>query len=202
MKNKIINKGTLIISVLVLALTLVTSSTVIAQDEGNDLEFQADLQQTQNEVAAPVPGGPGFVSIHSSAFDPQSNTYAYTSGFELFSSHYETAFFYADLNLPHGSIIKKVVFYYNDTNPNHQVSLRLYQKSFDGSANAELTFLVSSGSGGYGYAESPELAIDVDNQINSYNLLASFTTNPGSTVRLVGVRIDYGYPGYLPLINK
>jgi len=95
------------------------------------------------------------------------------------------------LLIPHGSEVKYLRIYYNDTNAG--TDLTAWLTRYDpGQTSTDLTSVASSGSGGYGTSLSAELVEVFDSGVN-YSLIAA-TNTTDATVQICGVRIAYYAP--------
>jgi len=155
-------------------------------------------------LGAPVPGGPGFVSVGGLAFRPliPSWPYSFTSG-RLYNSGNALEIFYAPVQLPHGATITQVVLYCVDKGVG-SVGLSLYSYPLDEPSNlTEMIQMTTTGA-----ILDPQTLIGnifpggnvIDNQSNFYIVHLGLT--PGTNYSVGGVRIDYNYPINLPLIMK
>ena len=153
-------------------------------------------------LGAPIPGGPGFVSVGSFEFKPvvPSLPYSYISN-RLYST--TGGLFLAPVYLPHGATITQVVLYYVDSGPADIVVLllsipfddpavpnKIVEMKPTGANSVQRTLIVNT---------FPNGSI-IDNQSNFYVL--SMVLQAGDNYQIAGVRIDYSYPINLPLIMK
>ncbi len=156
-------------------------------------------------LGAPVPGGPGFVSVGALAFKPliPTWTYSYTASNRLYNNGGTLEIFYAPVQLPHGAIITQLVLYFVDKGVS-SISVSLVSYPLDEPSN--LTEMISMET--TGALIDPQTLIGnifphgnvIDNQSNSY--IVSLGLSPGPNYSVGGVRIDYNYPINLPLIMK
>jgi hypothetical protein len=163
-----------------------------------------EMLSAQQSFGAPVPGGPGFVSIGAYEFKPysQSIDYDYTGG-RLYNKAATTEVFLAPVHLPHGAIVSQVVLYYVDNGP---LDIRVYfwATPLDSpSAEIKLVDVTTSGAS----ADPKTLIITnfpngngIDNQSNAY--MISLDLPSGSSYRIGGARIDYAFPVNLPAVMK
>jgi hypothetical protein len=161
------------------------------------------LNPTQS-MGAPVPGGPGFVSIGSYEFKPlsPSATYTFTGG-RLSNTTGVTEVFLAPVHLPHGATITQLILYFVDPGP-EDIRVYLWSNPLDNpSADTAIVDVTSSG-----VSPDPRILIAntfpngnvIDNQSNFYTV--SLDLPSGTAYRIGGVRIDYSFPINLPLIMK
>ncbi len=109
----------LAVLVLVIILSGSTGTFALAQVSGGEQTFNilAD-SSTTTSPQAPVPGGPGFVMIPSAAFQPSSSDTKYANFITLQTDITSpTTDYVAPVSLPHGARIKRLIYYYLDTDP-------------------------------------------------------------------------------------
>jgi hypothetical protein len=190
-------KPVLVLFAVVLLSTLAAGSTVTAK------EGAFNTGAIPAVIPDPVPGGPGFISVSTYGFKPYdpawtlgySNTWMYNNGTE--GANYITS-----VNLPHGAILTKVVFFYYDTVPGGGMDYYLQSVNmFDGSLT-EVAGGSSNGSDGFGYVEIPIYEPLIDNQLYSYVIEADFPGGFGTNLSLINIRIDYGYSSFLANVQK
>ena len=154
---------------------------------------------------APVPGGPGFVSVSPLAFKPllPGWPYSYTASNRFYNSGDALYLFYAPVQLPHGAIITQLVLYFVDKGVG-SISVSLVSHPLDEPSNpTQMISMVTTGA-----ILDPQTLIGnifpggnvIDNQSNFYIVHLGLT--PGTNYSVGGVRIDYNYPINLPLIMK
>lgn len=154
-------------------------------------------------AAAPVPGGPGFVSLGAFAFTgwPTDLEYHY-SGVRLMNSDVSAHFYEASVQLPHGVTITKFLVFYYDNSATYNFTASLLRASLDqeyGTGIAGMSSYDSSAS--VRYMESTTISYPVvDNQ--SYQYFIQLEMPPTLDVGLVSVRIDYQYSSALPRVVK
>lgn len=204
MNHKNYYKGLSILSILIMTMLLATSSVAIAQNEEADLEQLLGSQQLQGEITVEIPGGPGFVSTSGFAFYPRSGSglVEYTIQGLMYNPMPTTSqVFMAPVNLPNGAIVTKVVIYYYDESSD---DMNVYLTRVPLVSGIEImATVVSSGNSGYGWAQTEVITNQViDLQNYAYYLFVYLTGGNDTLLSLSGVRVDYGYPSYLPLINK
>lgn len=196
-----------IMAVLVLlSLTLVLSSAGIVGAQTNVPENGIIEDATQQGVVpqggGPVPGGPGFVALSPFDFQPRFSTYAYSYGLGLTNTSGVTEFFYAPVQLPQNAVVNKMVLYFVDNSATDNITATLFYLPYLAEAGYPMTSAVSNNQlTTPQYLEATSITTpQVNNSINSY--LVSVTLHPTPDVRLLGVRIDYGFPTSLPVIIR
>jgi hypothetical protein len=162
------------------------------------------LSPFQQAIGAPVPGGPGFISIGNVSFQPHpaSVQYGFING-RLYNNNGSPASFVAPLPLPHGATITQFVLYFVDNDSANNISAWIGAVDLDASTVTVMCSITTSGA-----SPDPRIAVTntitdgqvVGNQSNYYAV--SILLPPGATSQLSGVRIDYKYPINLPLIMK
>lgn len=196
--------------VLVLAIVLILVSTGLpvgaqSQPEGGTTNPGDGQVLEGSGINAVVPGGPGSVMIHPTAFIPISSTgeWSFGSGGYLYNPGSLLSYYEAAVNLPSGaSITKFVLYYYDDSTSDLWAVLAKYD--VDTNQTSVLANVDSTGASAdnrtieYSLVPPPV----VDNQSNAYWLEVSLPGNEGSNLEIRGIRIDYSYPVSLPLINK
>ncbi|MDH4209795.1 MAG: hypothetical protein OEV76_13035 [Anaerolineae bacterium] len=155
-------------------------------------------------LAAAVPGGPGFVTQSGYLFKPVDPSYKwdYTRKGELYNPGDTAAGYAAPLSLPHGATVTKVVVWYYDI-LEANLTVTLERAHLDNNTYDTMASVASSGTAGYGYGEDESIDYaEIDLQSYAYY---AYLTMPGlgsSDFTLVGIRVDYEYPGYVPLAMK
>lgn len=200
------------IFVIVLAIGLIFTSVglpVVAQEGiegGTTTTGEGQALQGAGTNAA-VPGGPGFIMIHPTAFVPINSTREYSfsvGGGALFNpgssySHYEAA-----VNLPDGAKITKVVVYYLDNSSTQNLLAILASVSMDTPDIFNMAYLTTAGADinnrvGIDTTITPDT---INNQSYAYWLEVGIPGGQSTSLMIRGIRIDYSYPVSLPLINK
>jgi len=155
-----------------------------------------------------VPGGPGFVSIAGVTFTPVNDytTFFSDPGFELYNpSTTDYGIYIAPVSLPQGATVTKfVIYYYDDVSEPDHVQGYLSRKPLAGGGFDYLGGAISDDvTSGYSNRRDETISFEViDLQSYAYFVHVYIPDGQGDSLRLVGVRIDYDYPGYLPLVNK
>ena len=168
------------------------------------LTIMGILFATSSElVGAPVPGGPGFLSIGSYEFKPfpPDTLFAFQNS-RLYYTGGGAGVFFAPAHLPHGATITQLVLYFVD---NGTSGIEVYFTAYplDSSVPALMVNMATS-------EASPDLRTlaantfpngdVIDNQSTFYFIIIRLP--PGSNYQVAGVRIDYKFPISLPLIMK
>ncbi len=169
-----------------------------------DRQLQSHPEGTINAV---VPGGPGFVSVAGPVFTPRSNWFKSDSSWGYLCDTGETTFdgqYVAPIPLPHGATVTKFVVYYFDASDGKNLDAQLIRRPSDTKDLNTMARVVSS-SNSYDYTYGSDDSIEfasVDNQSNSYFAEVKLPAEVGYNVCLIGVRVDYTFPGYLPCVTK
>jgi hypothetical protein len=196
MNKNIVVKSLVFVVAVILTAALISGSGVAAQ-EGVGESGELEPVTTYGVVE----GGPGFISIGGHNFVPESNNVEYSRGLtSVYSMDVVDTVFYAPVNLSNGATINQLVLYYFD-NSDSDFSVTLYGYDFSQQFVEVIKLVSSSGSDGMGFV-SQSLSAEVSNQFNTYFLKAEFPANAGDQLKLISLRIDYGYSSYLSLINK
>ena len=200
------------IFVIVLGIGLIFTSVglpVVAQEGiegGTTTTGEGQAPQGAGTNAA-VPGGPGFVMVHPTAFVPYLQTGEYSfagGGGALYNPGSNSYAYEAAVNLPHGAKITKVVVYYYDNSSTQDLWVALASINLDISIQNTMSFLSTSGADiNKRVMEDTTISPDtVDNQSVAYWIEVYIPGNQSTNLIFRGVRIDYSYPVNLPLINK
>ena len=154
---------------------------------------------------APVPGGPGFVSIGSAEFRSAlpSTTY-YLPGNRLVNLSGVTGTFFAPVHLPQGATITQFVLYFID-NGTSDIVVFLSSVPLDDPTVANTVAVITTS----GASPAPRTLVVntapngniIDNQSNFYVVTITLPSS-GLDYQVGGVRIDYKFPINLPLIMK
>jgi hypothetical protein len=153
--------------------------------------------------ADPVPGGPGFQMVNAYQFRPAIPDLVedYFND-ELINPGPGGKFYQAALTLPDNVTITRMVVYFYDNDPQDLV-VALWR--FDPSTGNHLEMATVASSGAQvQYRNAADTSIiepAVDQQSYSYYVEAGMP-GVGNTVRLAGVRIDFGYQAQLPYVTK
>lgn len=187
-----------VITIIVLAAVL--GSMALAQD-GVPQGVTGGEEQVSSEVMAPVPGGPGFISVPGTAFQPfvPTDQFGHVGpGVYCISGNCD---FTAEIYIPNGATITKLVVYYYDNVASDLIG-RLVRGPFSDVYGLAMAETYSSGTGTINrYVATTTIATPViDNQSNAY--LVEVYLPPSIDLRLVGMRVDYAYPTGLPLVEK
>lgn len=154
-----------------------------------------------------VPGGPGFIMIHPTAFVPMYSTQEYAfniGGGALYNTGSSDSYYEAAVNLPHGAKITKVVVYYYDNSPTKDVWVLLAAISMDDSILPAMAWFESSGADSNNRVmENTTISPDIiDNQSYAYWIEVGLPGGQSTNLMIRGIRIDFSYPVNLPLIKR
>ena len=165
------------------------------------------------QAAFPHPVEPGlpntletqYLAIPAAAFHPKLFNYSYTntgrklthlSAPEVYYGEY-----FAPLQLPDGSSIQKVTFYYDDLSVDDNCHLTLYQSMRgDVMSITPIALLHSGGYGGSGSDSTTDVwgPILVENYLYDYYFLFQGHPTVPSQTDLISVRVDYTLPAEQP----
>jgi hypothetical protein len=162
------------------------------------------LATSSQLLGAPVPGGPGFVSVGSLAFKPNPPTLSYSFiSNRLYNNGGQYGAFFTPVYLPQGATITQLVLYFVD-NGTSDISVFLVSYPLDDpAAVTEMAYMTTSGA-----SPAPRTLVVnpfasgnlIDNQSNFYIVSVGLPNSINYSVG--GVRIDYRFPTNLPLIMK
>jgi len=194
-------------AVLLLAMSAATWRSLAASPPDDPASAPRQGERPQGSagvLAAPVPGGPGFVTQSAHLFTP-ANKYTewnYCNRNELYNDSDTTpAAFAAPLSLPHGATVTKLVAYYYDY-ADVGLTVTLERAHLDSSSYDTMASVTSTGQG---YNHGEDASIDyaqIDLQSYTYYAYLTIPVPVGgeqTDLTLVGIRVDYEYPGYVPL---
>ena len=205
------NRSRRLVLVLTVAAVLLAAGTALAWRSAAAPAAQAPppagLAWPSNPDApgpeAPVPGGPAFQMISGFQFKPRwmGTTWDY-QGLDLFNPGPNTSYLDAVFSLPNNVIVTGVVLYYYD-NSGSDLAIWLYRGDVS-TGNFSFMADVSTSGAQAQYRNASDTTIDlatVDQQ--SYTYLVTVEIPPaGSSLRLIGVRIDYAHGVSLPLVLR
>ncbi len=205
-------KNTLKPLLMVLAIVLILTSVGIPVGAQEGIESgttsTGEIQALQGAgTNAAVPGGPGYIMIHPTAFVPLHSDWEYSfggGGGALFNPGSSGAYYEAAVNLPDGARVIKVVVYYYDNSSTKNIWVSLAAINLDDSSLPILAFLTTSGAEStYSMMEDTSISPDIiDNQSYAYWVEASIPYGQSTDLLIRGIRIDYSYQVNLSLINK
>lgn len=205
-------KNTIKLSVVILAIILIFTSVGIpvgAQGEIEDGTTSLVEGQTLQDAGtnSAIPGGPGFIMIHPTAFIPMVSTWVYSFGVgggALYNPGNDGSYYEAAVNLPHGAKVTKVVLYYVDNSTTEDIWMVLSAMSMDTIDLVNLAHLASSGAdiNNRVLEDTSILPNTIDNQSYAYWLEVGLAGGQSTNLRIRGVRIDFSYPLNLPLVTK
>lgn len=190
----------------VVILIVVITSLAMAQAGTPQGSAGESVIPNLNGPLAPVPGGPGFVSLSPFALKNHSYTEAYAySGQMLYNPTQFLSLYEGPLALPHGATITKFVVYFYDNDPSQDIIVSLSQGPFTDGYTSPIVQIQSTSYDPNNLQVLEAIPTSnnvVDNQNNTYSVETYLPSSPNIDVALVGVRVDYAYPGMLPLIQK
>lgn len=167
-------------------------------------------------AAAPtvVPGGPGYLMLTASDFQPDSDQdqffrYFGKNGIEPASGSPGIGIS-APVHLPQGAQINKVTVWYYDNNPNEAPLIDFYRGITDtldliGPLSGALPTATFAGGHDVRSVTVSGSAAVVDNSRYAYMIIVSLsrdTTNVNQTQRLSAVRVDYTYNVAMPTVMR
>ena len=218
-----INLRSIVLLLAVILILMSTNAVAIAQD-GSDTEtptvplpsrtpVQRDDDISSSERSPIIPGGPGFISIHPSAFQPKDSDtpYGFYDVFELFNPapvDSDDGIYLAPVYPPNLAEFSQLVLYFYDHYTDDFLHIRLDLMSCDigYSHCTTLTTLVSTvgeGPEGYGFETIDSFVNSKINlQTNSYLLKLTIPSGKDSWLTLVNVRLDYEYPTFMPTVRN
>lgn len=191
---------------LVLMMGSIPLSETIAQTEtpNGSLASGENIGNVPNNEINTVEGGPGFVSINGLAFEPEI-----TSGIigrldtSIYNPGNDYANYLAPVDLPNGARVKKIVFYYLDIESSADALIDLTRVELQNGNRSLMASTISSSNPVWGWSQGEVYSHEVvDLQNYTYIIRAYFPGGLSTQIRLYSVRIDYEYPGYLPVVNK
>lgn len=201
-----------IVSITLVAIFISTNAYVIAQDDGiGERSVMQGKLNPDTALADPVPGGPGFLSISATTFAPSMlgpvPFYSFGYNHELYTNTIGISSPAAPIFIPNGVYITRfIIYFYTDFNSEVVLTANLIQKTLSGYPEQNMASVSSiSYVDPYGYGYGIDQSIDyalIDQQNCAYLVEVFFPSNLGEGLRLVGVRIDYSNPSYLPVIMK
>jgi len=189
-----------------LVILMSSNSLVVAQD-GFDLGNADDNESLEDEALAPVPGGPGFVSLSPRAFTPVIGgaNWNFVDGDLYPMTDSSTGSFIANISLPHGAIVSKFVLYYYDNSHDVDFTAHLWRSPHAGGMDEPMASSNSWYEDGFGNLSDTSIDYaEIDLQNYGYFVRVNFTSpyTEGQNLRLAGVRVDYSFPSYLPGVTK
>jgi hypothetical protein len=137
----------------------------------------------------------GHISISPSAFQPHTESYQFArTGYMLYTTSGDT--YNASVNLPDGSTVTKVTFYFRNPSASEDVTMSLRQGEVPSSTvrtMAQVNSVYTTSSNGYAndYDDTIDYAT-IDNENYKYWLQAEFN-GTGSTLQVTAVVIEYQY---------
>lgn len=207
MDSKDFRRAIFLVALIAVMILVGNKTGVTAQEGGEEGRGPSEPEQTLEERAVTVPGWPGLISVHPSAFEKRSTTgnLVFHNYYEIYnSSATESLVVAAPVYLPQGAKVNKVTMYYYDTNSEGYVRAYLTRVPLGGGLAGfqDLASLVSDTNTGYANFSDNIIAYEtIDNATYSY-LIDLYFSYPAATtsLRVTGFRIDYEYPSYLPTV--
>ena len=162
--------------------------------------FRSDLISPRS---APISGGPGFVSITGTSFTQMTGVHPFSWDFILYNpEQYSSGAYAAPVMLPQGATVNKFVVYYYDV-ADANFTADLFRVDL---GNGDWAYMASASSQmnwGYGAMSDTSINLDkVDNQSFAYFVRVLIPGDQYGDLGLVGVRVDYTFPGYLPCVSS
>lgn len=199
-------RRTIIMVVLIGALILVAvDKRVTAEEGGEDPIGHGESVGGEEPRVVTVPGGPGLISIHPSAFEQRTVTgkLAYYDADEIYNSLSDGDLYAtAPVYLPNGAKVNKFTLYYYDDTTGGSVSAFLSRVPIGGGSYQDLAITTSNTNTGYANVSDTTILIEtIDNANYTYIIdLCFFSETISTSLRATGFRIDYEYPTYLPTV--
>ena len=181
----------------------VSRANAVGQEELAEKPSQSNPSNLQ---ADPVPGGPGFVSIAGGTFRPTLIYYEWESYWGGLANPSSTLMgeYIAPILLPNGATVTQVVAYYYDNAEENNLWVSLYRVNMlttQVDTMAEFYSISNSYNWTYWYDDSVEYAT-IDNQTYSYYASVWLPAGQKTNLTFGSLRVDYGFPNYVPLVNK
>ena len=195
---------TIFLTALITLIILATNSYATAQNIKEVQRMSPRLNQKMTEIRVESPvdsGGPGYISLPSFAFKPMdsSSLFGYL-GIYMFNPGSGDAYYVAPVIMPHGASITQFLINYTDYS-SQSITAELSRVNFS-ATSAEIVAQVSSEGSGEGIlsATSTIMYPVIDQQNYMYYVLVTIPGNNLNQLEFIGVRIDYGYPSFLPTV--
>lgn len=205
MNRKELSKAIIMMVFIGVLILLAINSEAIAQDVGDDPIRHGETETGEETITVEVAGGPGFISIHPAGLHVRtaSSTWAYSGEFELYSTSSSGIYASAPVYLPDGAVVNKFTFYYYDGTASYYTGAYLTRTMLSGQIGNDMATVYSSGSAGYGYGSDTTIVNPtIDNQNYAYFVDIFIPGGNGTNLRVTGLRIDYGYSTFMPMIMK
>jgi len=202
--NTKINAQTILIVLMVCVTVFISTYTYVNAQVGGDTSlFENASTEGEAVTSDPVEGGPGFIMVSPVDFKPYTTTSAwtYTAGYVYNPSSVDSTLA-AGLTLPHGATITKLTLYFKD-NSISEMTLYLYQIGQAALSYEMAMIRTFENYNFYRHISTTNLNFEiVDNQSYSYLLFIDIPGSAGINLMLTGVRIDYEYTSYSPMIVR
>lgn len=148
---------------------------------------------TTSQEAVPAGAAEKVLTIPASAFNEQEDGYNFYRTTILYFNA-GSGFFYAPVNLPHGSVIKQVILICMDNGSLHDVKLTLAQISRSGSGISIVTVSSSGSDFNHRTFIQKNLSAKVNNRKYSYFLTLSLQGTGSAGYRFSQAKIVYKPP--------
>ncbi len=188
---------------LTLALVLVMASASIAQEVGPASAPEPVLNSGLSEPSAIPSGGPGSFSQTALVFHPYPNqsTPFSISGRTLFNPDTSSHYYQAPVYLPNGATITRFVVWYSD-NSTANLWAALARGALDDSAVTQIGYLASTDAAtGIRYLSDTTIITPVVD-LETYYYWVEVGLPANSAAGILSFRVDYEFPGFLPLVIK
>jgi hypothetical protein len=176
-----------------------------AELESGDFSLESASLDSPEVIEGPdEPLTTGYWHKTGLVFYPWSSTTTYS--WSSIGCKYITGgsqYLFADLNLPHNSVVTYMRMYYIDNDPVNNSTLFLWEFN-DGYTNTSLGNVSSTGA----TATARTVSKTMNELIDTYNYSYGFewdSHSSASTMRICGVRVNYNIPLFgsaLPLIKR
>lgn len=205
MNLKVLVKSLLFLVMCTALILLAIDSQVTAQEGGENPTRHEESVGGEELRAVTVPGGPGLISVHPSAFNQRSMTgkLAYYGADEIYNSLSDGDLYVsAPVYLPNGAKVNKFTLYYYDNTASGSVYAFLSRVPIGGGDFEDLAQTISNTNTGYANVSDSEILIEtIDNANYTYEIdLCFYYETINTSLRVTGLRIDYEYPTYLPTV--
>lgn len=164
-------------------------------------------QAPLDAIATPVPGGPGYIMIAPGSFHTDSGGGDFY--IDLFNRYVTqgsgTVNLYAPVQLPHGARVTRLIYYCYDNTAHYTYADLTRSSPADYGARFDNIYLVISAgdSGNQTLVDDTPVAAGAEVVDNSrYSYLVHLHFSDGSGLRAYGVRIDYAYGDFLPVVQQ
>ncbi len=134
----------------------------------------------------------GYIALSAAAFQPREDGYDYTNnGGALYNNNGTSREYVAPVQLPHGSHVTKITFYWNDTSTSADGYCNLARDEMGSGTTSVMASASTNGSGGDGSSVDNTINYSrIDNSLYAYFLYLNL---PDASVSAYGVVIEYKY---------